>query len=321
MFQKFKSGQAIACKIIDNTILKNHYAHAYLIETNGYDLGLDFAIAFAKAILCPNYNKGNPVCNNCSQCLAIDNGNFVELKIINPDGNWIKKEQLIDLQNEFNKKSLLGNKKVYIINKADKLNANSSNAILKFLEEPKEGIIAILVTDNSYQLLDTIVSRCQKISLNGQADFNKKDQTFEKIGQILTNNKDEFELFINDEKNKERLDYLIKFIKNYENNGKKVLLYMNEYWFSHFSTKEMIDNAILLLIYFYKDVLNFKISCEPEIYNDYIEFINLISKKNTVDNLLNKINILNENRKYIENNANLNLLMDRIIIQLESGVK
>lgn len=321
MFEKFKNGQPIACKIIDNTILKNHYAHAYLIETNGYDLGLDFAITFAKAILCPNYNKGNPVCNNCTQCLAIDNNNYVELKIINPDGNWIKKEQLIDLQTEFNKKSLLGSKKVYIINKAEKLNANSANAILKFLEEPKEGIVAILVTDNSYQLLDTIVSRCQMISLNGQADFNRNAKTFEKIGQLLTNNKEEYNLFINDESNKNKLQYLIKFIKYYENNKKKVLLYMNEYWFNHFSTKEMIDSAILLITYFYKDVLNFKISCDIEIYDDYLDIIEMVSEKNTVDNLLYKINLLNENRKYIENNANLNLLMDRIIIELESGVK
>ena len=37
--------------------------------------------------------------------------------------------------------------------------------------------------------------------------------------------------------------------------------------------------------------------------------------------LINKIKVLNENRNYLDNNANLNLLMDKIIIEMEEGGK
>lgn len=315
MLEQYQNNQPIAYQIIKNTLNKKHFAHAYLIETNGYGACFDFALTFAKLLLCP-YEE----CINCMQCKMIDDNNFPELKIINPDGNGIKKEQLTELQEEFNKKSIVGNKKVYIINKAEKLNVNSANTILKFLEEPQEGIIAILITNNIYQLLDTIISRCQIISLNGQVDLENKN-TFNKIAQLLTDNNEDYNNFINDESNKEKLEALLKFIKYYENNHKKILLYMNDYWFNYFNDKQEMGKYILIMIYFYKDVLNYKINCNIEIFNDYLDLIENIANKNTVDNLVNKITIINEHRTYLEYNANLNLLMDKIIIELESGVR
>ena len=64
---------------------------------------------------------------------------------------WIKKEQLLELQEEFMTKGLLTSKKIYIITDATKLNTSSANSILKFLEEPADNIIAILLADNIHQ--------------------------------------------------------------------------------------------------------------------------------------------------------------------------
>ena len=78
--------------------------------------------------MCPLKQTNNEKCNGCPQCNNIDTNNFTELKIIEPDGQWIKKEQLNDLQEEFNKKALIGERKVYIINHAEKLNTVSANS-------------------------------------------------------------------------------------------------------------------------------------------------------------------------------------------------
>jgi DNA polymerase-3 subunit delta' len=318
MINLFENDQPITSRIIKNSVNKNHYAHAYIIETNGYEKGFDLALNFAKIILCPHYNNGQPLCENCNQCKMIDSQNYPELKIINPDGSWIKKEQLIELQEEFNKKSIIGNKKVYIINKADKLNASSSNTILKFLEEPEEGIIAILVTNNRYQLLETISSRCQIISLNGQVQ--KGNNLIEKLGLLLNDNETDYEKFINDENNNDQIDSIIKFVNCIEKYGLKSILYMYDYFLQYFNTKENISWAIIIMIYFYKDILNYKINANIELFDEYKEDIKNISNKNDINELLNKINILNENRKNIDNNANLNLLMDRIIIEIEGVI-
>lgn len=319
MLKDYKDVQPIAYKILSNSIDKNHFNHAYLFETNGYEDGLSMAISFAKSILCPNNYLNCEKCENCLQCKMIDDNNYPELKIINPDGLWIKKEQLIDLQEEFSKKSIIGNNKVYIINQAEKLNVNSSNTILKFIEEPPEGIIAILVTDNIYQLLDTIISRCQIISLNGQANINSNDSTISKIGKVMSNTISEYEEFMSSD-NEKKVEYIIEFINYYEKNGKKILLHMNEFWFDNFSDKESIYNALQILVFFYKDCLNFKIGCEIEIFNDYEYYIESVANSNDSDKIIKKLKIINDNKYYINNNANLNLLMDKIIIELEEGV-
>lgn len=322
MLDEFKNEQPVAYKIATNILRQQTISHAYLFETNGYDKGLKFAIQFAKALLCPHYEETNTNCRDCHQCAMIDSNNFPELKIIEPEGSWIKKEQLVDLQEEFNKKSLIGQKKVYIIRGAEKLNANSSNSILKFLEEPQDGITAILITDNQYQLLNTILSRCQIISFNGQTDIDKSIDTFSKIGQLLTDNEEDYQAFLEEEKNREKLEAIVKFAKCYEKNRKKMLLYLYNYWFSYFSDKESIEKALVILLHFYKDVLNAKVGHALEIFieNDYEKEINLISERNSISQIIQKINAINQSRQNIVFNANLNLLMDKLILDMEGDL-
>jgi len=319
MLKDYELLQPIAYKILSNTIDKQHFNHAYLFETNGYEDGLSMAISFAKAILCPSLYFNNEKCENCSQCKMIDENNFPELKIIHPDGLWIKKEQLRELQEEFSKKSIMGNNKVYIINQAEKLNVNSANTILKFIEEPPSGIIAILVTDNIYQLLETIISRCQIISLNGQANIKTDDSTISKIAKFMSNTSLEYEEFMNDD-NVLKIENIIKFINFYEKHGDKVLLHMKEYWFDNFNDKKSIYDALQIVVFFYKDCLNYKIGCEIEIFNDYEDDVINIAESNSLDRLISKLKIVNDNKYYINNNANLNLLMDKLIIEMEEGV-
>ena len=119
MLDDYKISQPIAFKIISNQIKKNLLSHAYIIETNSNIDGLIFAKAFAKSLLCPNKYFNSDKCNGCKQCENIDTNNFIELKIIEPEGNWITKNQIDDLQQTFIKKAIVGNIKVYIINHAE----------------------------------------------------------------------------------------------------------------------------------------------------------------------------------------------------------
>lgn len=316
MLEQYKEDQPVAYRIFMNILRTQRYAHAYLIETNGYDKGLTMAVSFAKLLLCSNIEDGQPICESCEQCNLIDDNNNTELKIINPDGNWIKKEQLLDLQEEFKKKAIIGNKKIYILNQADRLNMNSANSILKFLEEPQEGIVAILVTDNQYQLLDTIISRCQVISLNGQVDVYQEKTTFHKIGQLISHNEEEYQDFLADEKSSEKIVASIRFAKYFEKNKQKMILYMNEYWFSIFSDKDLTSFGIIVLLYFYKDVLNSKVHYPLEIFNEYEEIMKEIADKNTIQTLIKRIEIINQSRLNLDYNANLNLLMDNLVIKM-----
>ena len=153
--------------IICDIICNNKLPHSILFEVDYNNDYLKRVLNIVKLIFCENNNKDyySLDCGKCNICNLINDNLFPDLTIIDTDSNWIKKQQLLDLKSEFNNKSLSGFKKIYIINKAEKLNVSSSNSLLKFLEEPEDNIIAILVTSNRYLLLDTIISRCQVFNL------------------------------------------------------------------------------------------------------------------------------------------------------------
>lgn len=156
--------------VIDRIISSNRLLHAYIIQIKDYDEDFFFVKTFVKAILCKEKKSSREVssCNFCNICKFVDSDSYPDLYIIEPDGKEIKKSQLMDLQKEFQNKSLLENKRIYILKEADKLNEAAANTILKFLEEPAEDIVAILVTTNRYKMLETILSRCQVLSIDSK---------------------------------------------------------------------------------------------------------------------------------------------------------
>lgn len=296
MFDEYKDKQSIAYTTLLNQIKSNKYSHAYLFETNGNKYTIDFVLSFIKVLLCKNHYTNKKNCNECNICHKIDSNNLTDLKIINPDGFWIKKEQIDELEKEFSTKSIESGKKIYIINGAERLNPQSANTILKFLEEPEENIIAILITNNIYQVIPTIKSRCQIISLKKDNDNNG--------------------IF---EENKEYLEYINKFVKTLENEKLDTLLYTNKLWHEIFKDKVEYEKAFELLLLYYKDILNIKLNRKIEIYNDYNDDINNIASNNSFNNIIYKINKIMELKENIKVNANQNLLLDKLIIELSRG--
>ena len=296
-------------KILKNSIQKNKVSHAYLFETNGYKNQKELALAFAKMLLCPYNYSNNKKCVNCTQCKNIDKNIFSEIKIIDSDGLWIKKDQLDVLQKEFSEKSILSNKKIYIINHADRLNKASANSILKFLEEPEENIIAILTTDNMYQMLDTIISRCQIIS------FSRKNE----LDEELPLNKIKNYIAIPEQLTEELLENIIgqaiEFTNYYEKNGMDTILKTQKLWHNNFKEKDIILLAINIMILYYQDILNLKLDRNVKIFKNYNleELVN----KNTIQKLTKKISVLIKTKDKINFNVNSQLLIDKLIIELE----
>ena len=312
MLDEYKTSQEIVYKILKNAIKKDKYSHAYLFETGGFSDSKNLIMAFVKALQCPKKNTDQKNCNNCKICTLIETGNNPEVKIIEPDGMWIKKEQIKDLMREFNKKPVLGNKKIYIINEADRLNTATANSILKFLEEPEEGVIAILVTENIYLVLETIRSRCQIIKLKKNENKFQGENTSEKLKQLLQLEEftEEFVL---------QIEKTTNFVNYYEKNHLSTIIYTQKLWHDYIKNKNDLINCFEIMILYYKDILNNKIKKAPEIFTDYINEIEQISQKNTVQTISKKIITLTELKEKIKFNVNATLLMDKLIIELEGG--
>src|SRR5215471_6301381 len=124
-----------------------------------------FAAALAQALNCERPIDGD-ACGKCGQCFKVAHGEHPDVVIYhkNPDGQFIKIDQMREMAAEAQFKPFEGKRRVMIVDEADRLNIRAANAILKALEEPPESSLIILVTSRPYSLLDTIRSRCQVLS-------------------------------------------------------------------------------------------------------------------------------------------------------------
>lgn len=301
MLDDYALTQPLAYKILKNTIKKNRCSHAYIIETNGTLEALDFSISFSKYLFCPFNYTNKEKCGHCNQCHQIDSNNYLELKIIEPDGMWIKKNQVKELEQEFREKSLVGNKKIYIINHADKMNIAASNTILKFLEEPENDIIALLIVDNIYNLLPTIISRCQIIPLKTLSIENNYNVEKNILQEII----------------EERKEFCAQFVSYFEKYKLDAMCKINSLWFKHFKEKENMNLGLTIMMDFYKAILDYKLQINNENFISQKEIIAEIAKNNTINNICDKINVIFKSREKIKFNINSLLLMDKLIIELE----
>lgn len=310
MLDEYMDKQYIAYRIFKNGIEKDKLSHAYLIETNGYSKKKEIALAFAKTLLCPYHYTNNDKCNNCHQCENIEKNCFSEIKIISPDGLWIKKNQIDELKLEFSMTSLESDKKVYILQQAEKLNTSAANTLLKFLEEPEKGVIAILLTDNIYQMLDTIVSRCQIVTLHKDTIQN---QSFEEKIKMYTQLP---ETYIDNIK--ETVNNIVNFIVSFEKYGNDTITKTNKLWHDIIKSREEIIFALDIMMLYYKDIMNKKINRNLLIFSND-ENMTLVDENNSIENINKKIQIILQTKEKAKLNANANLLIDKLIIDLKRG--
>jgi len=313
MHNDFKDEQEVIYTSLVNSINNNRLSHAYLFDISNYDYGFDFIMDFVKNILCKN--KLSNYHTNCSLCKTIDDGNYVDLSIINPDGQWIKKEQLDNLQEAFSTKSLLDNYKIYIINGAEYLNLSSANSILKFLEEPAEKIIAILVTKSLNNVLDTIKSRCQIFVFK---DIKRELKPIDRILTYSFNSTVEKQEFLDNNDIELMIKTIVNFACNIEKRKSNELIYTFNDWFSVFKDKNQNIFGLNLLLLLYKDVVNVKIGRKIEIFTNYSEELNKICNNNGINSLYEKINLISSLKERNKININLNLNIDNLIIEMEN---
>ena len=316
MLDNFKKDQFIPYTIITNAIKNNKLSHAYLIDGNNYEYAFDFVMSFVKTIVCEyNFTNSSDKCSLCNICMRIDDGNYPEVKIIESDNMVIKKEQLLDLQSSFSRFGLEGNKRIYIIKDCEKMNKQAANSLLKFLEEPVDNVVAILFSNNISSILSTIISRCQFIKLNNIKHVNA-NKTIKNFAFSVCNNKSDIDNFLNDESKNKIISDVVSFIDYFEKNNLDVFIFLKKKWFNNFLSKDDNMLAILLITYFYYDVLKYKYNITDFYFVEYDYLIKEVAENNSIFIILNKIELCYNKYDDLKYNLNLNLFIDDFLIRL-----
>ncbi len=141
-----------------NEYHENRLSHAFLLETNHQEKCLNHLLEFLGYI-----NRTGDEEEDVKLERLIQNRSIPSLVIIEPDGQMIKKEQILELKDFFKTKPIFSKYNMYVILNAEALNASSANTMLKFLEEPEDNILGFFITNNRENIISTIKSRCQVI--------------------------------------------------------------------------------------------------------------------------------------------------------------
>ncbi len=158
----------VGCDRLKDSLLAlislNRMPHAIIIEGEDGTGKHTLAKYIAKAFVCQN--KSAP-CEACRDCHLADVGTHPDIEWIAPEEK--KKSVSVDkirtLKALSYTSSHTSDGRVFIIDKADTMNAASANSLLKVLEEPPSKLLFILLCESSGKLLETVVSRCTVFSL------------------------------------------------------------------------------------------------------------------------------------------------------------
>ena len=159
---------------LSQAIRTGRISHAYIIEGDHNVDKLGFAMEFVKALLCPE-DPGEG-CGLCSTCRRVENGNYEDLYLVQPDRDdkkatlSIKDADIEELQANLKMTPTGGDRNIAIIYGCDGMTPRAQNRFLKTLEEPAPGTVILLLSENMENLLPTIRSRCVHYRLNTPAD-------------------------------------------------------------------------------------------------------------------------------------------------------
>ena len=237
---------------------------------------------FYKQLLICGLNESNEVGISKEKLInLLENKSYPDLLEIKPENNVIKKEQLLEMMEKFSNKSVYGTYQIYVIHHAEMLNLSSANTILKFLEEPENNIIAVLLSTHRYKVLPTILSRCTVMTLK-QEKSNMID--------------------VNDNQ------ILIKLLNNLLIDTEPLIILFNDYYESLFQTKELSLDTLK------------KISKILQYYIQTNDLSSLSIKSSDINlnkfQLLEIVSIIDEFSVKLQYNVNIKLWLDSLLIKL-----
>ena len=195
----------------------------------------------------------------------------------------------MELKYLFSKESQYTKEVIYVIKEAENMNKEASNTILKFLEEPSDNVIGFFLTKDKNNIISTIQSRCQII-------------------EVVFDNTISENLGITDSEYQNYLEIIVNYLRQIEEDNDAIL--MNKEIVDNYEKKDIVV-IMQIILEVYKTILEKK--KDDQLLNQ-LDFLNKLS----YNNVERKVNLIIEILNEIKFNVNIQLLLDRFVLEMES---
>jgi len=286
----------------------------------------EMALVLAKALNC--LKKKDDSCDKCSSCEAIDKkiGTFPDVMRIQAEKETIQIDQIRLMKQAAYLRPMIGRKRVFIVEDAEKMGQEASNSILKVLEEPPLFSHIILTTDNLFSILPTIKSRCQilKFAQISRQDVQKEliergaqGERAKIISLLVQGNLQkalDFDWKEANDQRKKAFHVLSSFI-----NGGKTADFFKKY--SRMPKKKFAEKfkpLLEMISSFCRDLVLLKVECPVSflINQDYKDKLIEIEKVMTLNQSLRYLRIIEDGINLFERNINRKVIMNSMAINL-----
>jgi len=238
---------------LSEAYLRHKLSHAYIIEGYG---NAEFADYISKALMCGNvseYDAGNAhiieACGKCQSCIKAQTGNHPDIiRVIHEKPTVVSVSEIrAQVVEDISIKPYYGPYKIYIIPDADLMNESAQNALLKTIEEPEPYAVIFLLSDNADGLLQTIRSRCIRISMKQESKACISERLLDEDGICVIDILEKIS----------SLDALAvnKAAKDFESFEKKQVMDIIRYWMRDILVMKCSNDADRLFFYQKKDII------------------------------------------------------------------
>ncbi|NRR05471.1 DNA polymerase III subunit delta' [Brevibacillus sp. RS1.1] len=320
------SQQPRAQELLSHSLRNERLAHAYLLAGPKGSGKKQMALHLAKSLFCSE--READACGACVTCRRIEGGNHPDVLFITPDGASIKIDQIRSLQKEMAMRAVESSRKVYIIEHVDKMTTQAANSLLKFLEEPPAGVLALLLTEHSHAILPTILSRCQivqfsPLSAESIAEKLRAEGVLAGMAQVashITTNVEEAMILSQSESFAQLRNLVIQLVQECKQRNSSALLTIHDMLQKSDKSKEELPLFLDLLILWLRDILYLQVGRHAHLINsDQQDVLQGQALVWTKAELLRGIDLVMETKNRIERNANAQLALERLVLQFQEG--
>ncbi|WP_088810794.1 MULTISPECIES: DNA polymerase III subunit delta' [unclassified Listeria] len=326
--EELRTLQPVVMDLFTQSVASNRLSHGYLFAGARGTGKKQMALWLAKSLFCLEQTKESLVCGKCVNCTRIENHNHPDVHFLKPDGLSIKIDQVRELKMELTKRGMESDKKVLIIEEADKMTLQSANSLLKFIEEPEPGMLLLFLTENQSQILPTIASRLQPVQFK-ELNFNQLVERLVATGiaeqkariyASLTGSIDEAMHFEEDEFFADARSAAVKLYEGLYHSGPNPLIFIQETWMPLFKEKENLKIGLDLFMLLLRDVLHMALSPEYQLIcvgqkdmlkNDALKF--------SLTKITRDIELILSSKTKLDSNMNPQLLMEQLVLKVQGG--